>query len=171
MINNKLILCVDHRIFFKDEDFNLIESNGIIESEGVSIAVWLNAANGKTSEPAKEIFCKYTIYNDPKTTASIDLYKNHYEIFLPQKGNWKPPPDIDFEKLSQMTPQQRFVFEQNRNVWLERNPMPPCLESMLKSKSIKFEVKKVDDYNKIKIAIRHTIQINSINLLKKSLVC
>ena len=170
MINNKLILCVDHKLFFKKEDFDTIASNHFIETEGISMPVWLNAANGKTSEPAREIFSKYTIYNDSNSNPSVNLYKNYYEIFLPQIGNWKPPPEIDYKKLSEMTLQQRFVFEQNRNIWWERNPKPPCLESMLENKSIKFEVKKIEDYNDIKIIIKHTVQINSIDILNKSIV-
>jgi hypothetical protein len=170
MINNKLLLCVEHKIFLTKDELEFLKINDFVETTGVSIPVWLNIDNGKTSEPAREIFCAYVLYNDSKTDCFIDMSKNGYEIFLPQKKEWKPPEPVNFEKLSQFDYQKRLLFEKKRNLWWERNPMPPCLEFLLESKNLNFEIRKSEIFDKIKIIIKHTIQINMMEILKESII-
>lgn len=171
MINNKLLLCVDHKIFLEEEEFNILKNNEFLEIQGICVPVWLNILNGKTSEPAEEVFCKYIIYNDKENESFIGLNKeNSYEIFLPQNKNWIPPKKIDFEKLVNLSYKERLIEEEKRNIWWEKNPKPPCLESLMESKFLNFEIRKVENFKNTKVIIKHDVQIKSMETLRKSMI-
>lgn len=75
------LLCISHNLFLtKNERYNLYEK-GKIKVIGVNIPVWFYG-NGKTSEPAKEIFCEYVISCLNKNTSSMVVGKEGYEILI-----------------------------------------------------------------------------------------
>ncbi len=78
-----LTLNVSHNIFLtKSQRYEISNSGSIIEAIGVSVPVWFIA--GKTSEPAKEVFCKYVLsINDSKK--AISKFAEGYIINLPKK--------------------------------------------------------------------------------------
>jgi len=56
---------------------------------GISLPVWVK--DGKSSEPANEVFCKYYLTNIPQDE-NLKLLADGYKINLPQKFNdWQPP--------------------------------------------------------------------------------
>lgn len=171
MINNKLLLSVDHKIFLKEEEINFLKENNFLETQGFNIPVWLNILNGKTSEPAEEIFCNYIIYNDINNESFVGLNKkNIYEIYLPQNKTWIPPKPINFENLSNLSYEQRILDEEKRQLWWNKNPKPPCLDSFLNSKFLNFEVRKIESFKNIKIIIKHDVQISFMSVLENSIV-
>ena len=77
-----LNLTISHIIYLtKKERYTLY--NGVsIETVGLSVPIWCK--DGNTSEPGKEIFCKYVICN-PRTECPIKILKDGYEITLPYR--------------------------------------------------------------------------------------
>jgi len=76
-----LTLTISHNIFLTKEERYKLTSKENIETIGISTPVWFS--RGNTSEPAKEVFCKYTITND-ETDAPISPTENGYRINLPK---------------------------------------------------------------------------------------
>jgi len=52
-------LTISHHIYLDVEKFDDLKANKEIEVTGISVPVWFE--KGNTSEPAKEVFCKYYI--------------------------------------------------------------------------------------------------------------
>jgi len=78
---NVLTLTVSHNIFLtKEQRYLFAEPDAEIEAIGVSIPVWY--LNGKTSEPAIEVFCKYKLKIDDGKKA-VTKFDEGYNIFLP----------------------------------------------------------------------------------------
>lgn len=78
---NVLTLTISHNIFLTKEQRYLFEKpDAEIEAIGVSIPVWY--LNGKTSEPAIEVFCKYKLKIDDGKKA-VAKFDEGYNIFLP----------------------------------------------------------------------------------------
>ena len=76
-----LTLVVSHYIYLnRDERYKLFNGENV-ETFGVSVPVWFE--KGNTSEPAKEVFCKYILKN-VKNHETIKALKDGYEINLPQ---------------------------------------------------------------------------------------
>ncbi len=79
----KLHLAINHLIFLtKDERYALADGTNV-ETVGVTVPVWF--WSGNTTEPAKEIFCKYLLVNED-TKETVDLWeKGGYRINTPQQ--------------------------------------------------------------------------------------
>lgn len=75
-------LTISHYIYLSKEQRYSLHDGQEIEVVGVSIPVWFH--KGSTSEPAKEIFCKYKLTNE-KTNKVIVLMNEGYVVNLPQK--------------------------------------------------------------------------------------
>jgi len=80
---NLLTLTVSHNIFLtRDQRYAFQNDDCELEVSGVSVPVWFY--NGKTSEPASEVFCKYKLkISDSKK--AITKYSEGYIINLPKK--------------------------------------------------------------------------------------
>jgi hypothetical protein len=76
-------LTISHYIYLTREQRYALHEGNKLEVTGVSVPVWFK--KGNTSEPAQEIFCKYTISNDSSSNRSIVPTTTGYEINLPQK--------------------------------------------------------------------------------------
>lgn len=75
-------LTVQHNIHLtRDQRYALHEGIELVVV-GVSVPVWFQ--NNITSEPGKEIFCRYYIKN-PKKDCPIQILENGYEITLPYR--------------------------------------------------------------------------------------
>lgn len=77
-----MTLTVSHYIYLSREQRYAIHEGQKIEVVGISVPVWFD--KGNTSEPAKEIFCKYYLTNNPTEKAIIPLDDGYY-INLPQR--------------------------------------------------------------------------------------
>lgn len=77
-----LSLTIHHNIHLtRDERYSL--HNGVeIIVVGVSVPVWF--AGKTTSEPAKEVFCRYFLRN-PKKEMPIQILEDGYEISMPYR--------------------------------------------------------------------------------------
>lgn len=74
-------LIISHNLYLNYEQRYALHERNAVEVIGVSVPVWFR--QGNTSEPAKEIFCKYKITNEFKTK-SIISNEAGYTINLPQ---------------------------------------------------------------------------------------
>lgn len=77
-----LTLNVSHNIFLtKQQRYDLCKIDTVVETIGVSVPVWFY--KGRTSEPAKEVFCKYILsINDNKN--AIKKFAEGYIVNLPK---------------------------------------------------------------------------------------
>ena len=75
-------LTISHYVYLNREQRYAIHDLKPVEVIGVSVPVWFN--NGNTSEPAKEVFCKYKITNEPINKTIIST-EDGYSINIPQK--------------------------------------------------------------------------------------
>lgn len=77
------ILCVSHNIFLtRDQIYDLYNQKTPIEVVGVSTPVWYYNKK-ETSEPAREVFCKYVIKCENKNfQKNIEILPEGYEITL-----------------------------------------------------------------------------------------
>lgn len=75
-------LLITHFIYLTKEQRYALHSGKNIEVVGVSLPVWFY--KGTTSEPAKELFCRYELTND-NSNRPIKILEDGYNINLPQK--------------------------------------------------------------------------------------
>ena len=167
---SNLALFVTHHIFLEKDQIETLLNKKEISAVGHCVSVWVNAKNGKTTEPAPEIFCNYKIHNSIEKHRTIEkVPKKGFEIYLPQNINWNPPPPIDYEKISNLPSEERQLMMSERDKWWFSNPKPYCAKD-LKNGYIRFEIKNTDQkiYGK-KYSSQHMIEIADIDRLKKSL--
>jgi hypothetical protein len=100
-----LSLTINHNIHITREQRYLLYNGHTVETVGISIPVWLT--DEFTSEPAKEIFCKYTLKNDKDGDKPIQINKDGYEITLPYRTGKtvRKLSDRDWLKLSMKKPE------------------------------------------------------------------
>lgn len=72
-------LTISHHIYLDEEEKKDLEADKQIEVTGISVPVWFE--KGNTSEPAKEVFCKYYIEKTNVETP-IKALNNGYVIKL-----------------------------------------------------------------------------------------
>jgi len=75
-------LVINHILYFTPEQrLALVRERQSAQIIGVSVPVWFN--QGKSSEPAHEVFCQYTVTNEPQDMI-IAVLPTGYRINLPQ---------------------------------------------------------------------------------------
>jgi hypothetical protein len=80
------LLIVNHVIYLTPEQRKtLVEERQQVAAIGISIPVWFD--DNKGSAPAREVFCQYTVTNEPKTLM-VAVTPSGYRINLTQ-----PKPD------------------------------------------------------------------------------
>lgn len=165
---NKLALLVSHNIFLTNNQINELIEKKYLECSGVSVPVWVNPKNEKTTEPALEFFVSYKIFID-KEDNNLIMNKKGYEVYI-SKSKWKPPkPMID---TSDLELEQRKYHERKREKWWRDHPAPMDINSLLKTKYFRIQIKNLDqefDNLNAKVDIQHTIEIKEIESLIKSL--
>jgi hypothetical protein len=168
---NNLALFVTHSIFLtKEEKERLLNKEDLVVL-GHCVPVWVDAKTGKTTEPAAEIFCNYTLTNGESTLADVELVpKSGFRISLP-KSNWSPPEPIDYELLSSLESAERIVRLKDREKWWFNNPKPPDAENLRLSGYLRFEVKKTKQKTARRVhSTQHVVEISDIERLEESLV-
>lgn len=137
---------------------------------GHCVPVWVDAKTGKTTEPASEVFCEYLIHNSPDKSNDVGLMKKKgYEIFVPNSDEWKKPDELDFEKMSTMTSEERMSLMKERDKWWFNNPRPPNIEN-LKTGYLRFEVKKTKQkVQRKEYSAQHVVEIAGLKRLEDSL--
>lgn len=168
---NNLALFITHHIFLSKKQIEDLYNNNSIETIGHSVPVWVDAKTGETTEPAKEIFCNYKINNTKEYEKNVEIIRRKgYELFLPQLNTWQPPEKIEFDKLSQMTSEERIEYNKKRDLWWKKNPKPLTIEDLVKSGYLRFEVKVLkQSIDKYQCAVQHVIEIKTIEDLESSL--
>jgi hypothetical protein len=117
-MKKNLILVISHNIYLKKEEVDLILNDNDIDIEitGVCVPIW--HCLGDSSEPAREVFCKYYL-NNKKENDPIEKLKNGFRINLPQLPEdykeSKPLTDSEWKSLS----------EKELSEWYEINKAPP----------------------------------------------
>jgi hypothetical protein len=167
---NNLALFVTHSLFLTGDQINDLVSGKSVGLVGCCVPVWVDAKTGRTNEPASEIFCEYVIHNSTERSNDVDMVKKkNYEIFLPNSVDWKAPQDLDFNKLSLMTSEERMALMKERDKWWFSNPKPADVEN-LKTGYLRFEVKKTKQkVHRKEYAAQHVIEIAELKRLTESL--
>lgn len=83
-----LNLAIHHNIWLSRDQRYALHDGTDVTVVGISIPVWVSE-NKHTSEPAKEIFCKYYLKN-PKYDHAIQILNDGYEITLPNRSGTLP---------------------------------------------------------------------------------
>jgi hypothetical protein len=81
-----LSLTIHHNIHLTKEQRYALHEGKEVSLIGLSVPVWY--ANKMTSEPAKEIFCRYYLKN-PKKDIPIQILEDGYEISIPYREGTK----------------------------------------------------------------------------------
>lgn len=113
-------LIINHILYLTPEQrLGLLQDKTPAQIIGVSVPVWFS--QGKSSEPAQEVFCQYTVTNEPQDMVVATL-PTGYRINLPQA---KPSTEeeartLDVKKLGEggsgwfMFKQFQTVKQENR---------------------------------------------------------
>lgn len=80
-LSNMIILTISHCLYLTDDQIDILIENGVVDTVGVSVPVWFKM--GSTSEPAQEVFCRYTITNSVEDYF-ITTSEEGYQFNVPQ---------------------------------------------------------------------------------------
>jgi hypothetical protein len=168
MIEN-LVLFVTHHIFLTEEQIRDVVSGSEISCIGHCVPVWMDAGTSRTTEPAKEIFCQYRIFNTPDKRNHLEpLGRRGYSVWLPKAEGWAPPKEIDFNALGEMDGDSRVKFLSERDKWWFNNPKPMDSEDLERG-YLRFEIKTRNlKIGKKSCSAQHVIEISSMNRLSDS---
>ena len=101
-----LSLTIHHNIHLTKEQRYALHEGQEIQAIGISVPVWFS--NKITTEPAREIFCKYFISN-PKKDVPIQVLEDGYDVSLPYREGTKL--DISDEEWRYLNLQKPDVLE------------------------------------------------------------
>jgi hypothetical protein len=160
-----LSLAIHHNIHLTREQRYALHEGETITVVGVSVPVWF--IQKKTSEPAKEVFCKYNLSN-PKKDMPIQILEDGYDITIPFREG---------TKLNMSDEEWKYLFFNNhaRLDALYKNTIPEISSKLL------LDVKdggcaglNYREHNKAKrgdqtISIMHYICIEPIEVLLRSI--
>lgn len=169
-MTNNLGLFITHHVFLTDDQISKIVSGESVSVLGHCVPVWIDAKTGRSTEPAKEIFCNYLLFNDGEKVGSVECDKGSgYSVWLPRAVGWSPPKEIDFEEIAQWTEEKRADFLKERDAWWLNNPKPPDAAG-LSGGYLRFEVKTTDlKVGRRKYAAQHMVEISRRSRLIDSL--
>jgi len=166
-------LSISHSLFLsKKQRYNLHEGKSV-KIIGASMPVWFY--KGTTSEPAEEVFCKYTIHNKIENTFISITKNNAYVINLPQiPKDFKESilSDIEWRRMSQESKNLREKGKAGPlEAWYESHPVPLSSKKLLDftdggSQVLNFKLEQ--EYKNLNII--HFILIKSIENLNESFV-
>lgn len=115
-------LTISHYLYLSREQRYKLHTGETLDIIGVSVPVWFH--KGSTSEPAKELFCKYKISNDP-VNKTIMPTEEGYSINLPQKvelGDKNIPDEIQEAEATSIqlgTSDKLLDIKDGGSEWLE----------------------------------------------------
>jgi hypothetical protein len=159
-----IILSISHNIFLTHEERYALAAGRNVSVIGTNIPVWLD--QGSTSEPAREIFCKYYL-NNQASDRLVSGTTDGYKISLPTRGSYirlRRPTDDEWRAMS--------IDEQE--TWYEKNTLPPCAESLLDLKDggggyLRFRYRSNFSKDGQKMPAYHFVEIKKIEDLEISL--
>lgn len=166
MKKKSLTLAISHSLFLTEKQRYDLFSGKSLRVIGASLPVWFH--KGKTSEPAEEVFCKYTL-NNKVGEASITKTKNNtYIINLPQvPENYRRPylSDDDWRKMT----------NEQKNKWYEANPFPLSAKKLLNITDggcgeLNFKLQQEIEFRQKRVDIIHLILIKDVKELDASLI-
>lgn len=113
-------LTVSHYIYLNRDQRYKLHAGESLEVVGISIPVWFD--RGNTSEPAREVFCKYRLTNEPINKAIVPSEEG-YTINLPQKlelGKEDVPTEVQQAAALQLGTSERLLdVADGGSEWLE----------------------------------------------------
>lgn len=167
---NNLALFVTHHLFLTEEQIDKVVSGKTVDAVGHCVPVWVDAKTGKTTEPASEVFCSYKVHNCKDKSCEVEIVpKSGYDIYIPSASSWSQPEELDFNKLAEMTSEERQTIMKNRDKWWFNNPRPPDANN-LKAGYLRFEVKKTKQkVGRREYSAQHMVEIASLSRLENSL--
>ena len=152
-----LTLAIAHNIFLNKGEIEALINRESVECLGASVPVWF--LRGNTSEPAKEIFCKYKLTNIADDYPVTILAKG-YQINLPQVIFQIGKP----ENWSKMSQEEKSVWRTTHPLQISADDLADLGNDMLNFK----KYSKITENNK-RLNIIHAISVGTIELLEKSL--
>ena len=162
-----LSIAVHHNIWLtRDQRYALHEGIELVVV-GVSIPVWVHN-NRVTSEPAKEVFCKYYLKN-PKYDDPIQIVKDGYEITMPNRVGAVPNlSDEEWRYLNANDPVKLDAY-------YEKCPRAANSKNLLDIKDGGSKYLSFREHNKIKsndefVNFIHFVNVADIEELNKTLV-
>jgi hypothetical protein len=164
MKKEKLTLVITHHIFLtKKQRYSLVNGESI-SVIGISLPVWFDGQSGYTTEPAVEVFCKYKICKNEKSTV-VKTTKLGYEINIPfLLNNQEKLPDELWRKMS---------FDEQEK-WYQDNTTPPNVENLRDIADGGAEYLRLEELKKVKSPITadviHSVEIKTIEALENSFI-
>jgi len=169
-MTNNLALFLTHHVFLTDVEMSKALVGEKFSVVGHCVPVWVEAKTGKTTEPAKEVFCWYELDGVAEGAGEIEESRGGFRIALPRSSGWAPPEAIDFEKMAIWTSEMREDFLKKRDLWWFNNPKPPDYQDLLGG-YLRFDVKKYNaKIERRKCSIQHVVEIVSAKNLAGSMV-
>lgn len=169
-MTNNLALFITHHLFLTDEQIRDLVSRTPVSCVGHCVPVWVDAKTGTTTEPAKEVFCVYDLFNSEERSRDVEVNEGRgYSVWLPDASSWKPPEDIDFESMAEWTSEQREEFLKQRDLWWFNNPRPADADNLSRG-YLRFEVKKTElKIGRRKYSAQHIVEMSCVSRLTDSL--
>lgn len=169
-MSNNLALFITHHVFLTDDEVSAVTSGGSVSCLGHCVPVWVDAKTGRTTEPAKEVFCSYEVSVGEGGPGTVETSgRTGYGVRLPVASGWSPPEEIDFEAMSSWTEEARSEFLANRQAWWFNNPRPADA-SDLKNGYLRFDFKEHDlKVGRRKYSLQHVVEVASLRRLNDSL--
>ena len=81
-----LNLTIHHNVHLTREERYALHDGGEVVVVGVSVPVWFSGKN--TSEPGREVFCRYVLKN-PRKETPIQILDDGYEVTIPYREGTK----------------------------------------------------------------------------------
>ena len=169
-MTNNLGLFITHHVFLTDEQISELTVGDAVSCLGHCVPVWIDAKTGRTTEPAREVFCRYRLFNTESKSRVVECEKGvGYSLWLPRSTGWSPPEEIDFKEMSDWTSEKRAEFLKQRDSWWFNNPRPPDIEDLSRG-YLRFEVKTTDlKVGRRKYSVQHMVEISKTERLLGSL--
>lgn len=159
-------LVIHHNIFLtRDERYQLHERKPL-ECVGVSTPVWI--FDEKTSEPGREVFCRYYINNNDKKIP-ICLAKDGYEICLPDRPALGLPQTIDNDQWRALTVQEKEELYSFQQPGVSSADLLDVCDGGTCAMMYREHTRIVHDNNQ-KIHIVHLVQIRDVDYLNGSTI-
>jgi hypothetical protein len=106
-----LTLTIYHNIHLTREQRYSLHAGKAVDVVGVSVPVWFNKS--VTSEPGKEIFCRYYLHNDGSQN-QLKILNDGYQLTIPQQLSTQPP--ISDEIWRSLSHKELEAYYENREV-------------------------------------------------------
>ena len=162
--NQKLTLTFTHMIYLtRDQRYDLFNLQDQ-EVVGTCISVW-NKDNIST-EPAKEIFCRYIIKNLNENRPKITIYDDGFVITLPKKIG-KSRKRLSNEDWRNLTEEEKDRYYHTGGITIAPINLLDIKDGG--SESLCYRETEYLEEGEQKLKITHFVEIQDINVLQSSL--